>query len=270
MILLCADAGLHVWECGALRWSDIDLEAGQLIVRSGDGHRERAIALSRTLLDALRVLPGHGEDPVLGFTTDVRARQRMQQVCKQAGVPYRGLHALRATSGEPQRAGFNHSRITIGAVREMPSYPAFKEELFRVVAQARRTGNSCGLLIIGFDQFVQTSDEHGHEVGEAALAAVAGRIDRGRRPYDFVARIEGEKFAVILVDIASAAVLSAVAHRFSSSIRSYPVGVQGNTIPVSVTIGAAFGPDEPDHLIRVANEHLRRAKEQVRDISASA
>jgi diguanylate cyclase (GGDEF)-like protein len=126
------------------------------------------------------------------------------------------------------------------------------------------------LLIIGFDQFVQTSDEHGHEVGEAALAAVAGRIDRGRRPYDFVARIEGEKFAVILVDIASAAVLAAVAHRFSSSIRSYPVGVQGNTIPVSVTIGAAFGPDEPDHLIRVANEHLRRAKEQVRDISASA
>lgn len=98
LILLGAHAGLRVAEMIALRWEDVDLASGRLVVRSGKGGKRRTVEIGRTLQGELagwRQAAG----PVLRWRTDGKARRRLAEVCRSAGVPYRGIHSLRHTFG---------------------------------------------------------------------------------------------------------------------------------------------------------------------------
>jgi integrase/recombinase XerC len=102
LILLAGHAGLRVSECLALRWGDISLPRRELVVRHGKGGRRRTVPLSGTLLAALRAqAPGTGEPAgyILPYRSDFPARARMRTLAAAAGVPYRGIHALRHACG---------------------------------------------------------------------------------------------------------------------------------------------------------------------------
>ena len=98
LILLGAHAGLRVAEMVDLVWSDVDLSAGELVVRHGKGGKRRTVHLSPGLRRALERLP-RSNARVLGFTSTSRARARMRRLTFRALVPYRGVHALRHTCG---------------------------------------------------------------------------------------------------------------------------------------------------------------------------
>ena len=95
LLLLCTDAGLRVSECLQLRWSEVDLAGGRLLVQGGSVRPGRIVRLSGRLMHALSELSGAREDHVLGFRSDARARQRLQRLCRRAGVTYRGVDRLR-------------------------------------------------------------------------------------------------------------------------------------------------------------------------------
>ena len=97
MILLGCHGGLRVSEMASLRWQDVDLSGGSLLVRDGKGGKARTVVMSTTLRATMAALPRSGED-VLGFG-DGRARQRMRRLCRSVGVAYKGVHALRHSCG---------------------------------------------------------------------------------------------------------------------------------------------------------------------------
>ncbi len=110
LVLLGAHAGLRVSEALALRWADVDLRRRRLRVRAGKGGQARTVALSRSLIDALGRLQGattaaapatvHVDvDHVLPYRDAATAQRRLAALCIRAGVPYRGVHALRHSCG---------------------------------------------------------------------------------------------------------------------------------------------------------------------------
>jgi len=104
LILLAGHAGLRAGEIMDLRWTDLDLESQALSVRKERGHKQRPVVLSTSTVDALRsiapdALTENASDYVLPYRTSHEARARMRRLCARAGVPYRGLHALRQTCG---------------------------------------------------------------------------------------------------------------------------------------------------------------------------
>ncbi|WP_281260159.1 tyrosine-type recombinase/integrase [Deinococcus planocerae] len=108
LVLLGAHGGLRVQEIVGLRWRDVNLEAGTARVL-GKGRKVRTVNLSRSLVTALGVLGAdvHPELFVVGATADA-ARRRLRLVCARAGVPYRGVHALRHYAGTRMvRAGLS-------------------------------------------------------------------------------------------------------------------------------------------------------------------
>ena len=98
LILLGAHAGLRVAEMLALVWEDVDLAGGRLVVKSGKGGKQRTVEIGRTL-DAELAVQRTPSGPLLRWRTDGKARRRLQEVCRAAGVPYRGIHSLRHTFG---------------------------------------------------------------------------------------------------------------------------------------------------------------------------
>jgi integrase/recombinase XerC len=102
MVLLGAHAGLRVSEILDLTWRDIDLGNNALMVRNGKGGKARRVGLSDSLvrvLAELRQSSDAGQDARLYPFTVVNARYRIRQLCKRAGVDYRGMHALRHQAG---------------------------------------------------------------------------------------------------------------------------------------------------------------------------
>lgn len=106
LLLLCGHAGLRISEALAVRWADVDTSAATIRVVNGKGGTARTVHASGTLAVALRAF--HDMAPALpvihsgkgrGYAGPTVPRQRLAALCQQAGVPYRGFHALRHLAG---------------------------------------------------------------------------------------------------------------------------------------------------------------------------
>ncbi len=109
MILLGAHAGLRIAEISALRWRDVDWQAGELVVRKGKGGKTGRVALSRRLKTALAELASGADTGFVLPYRAYRARERFQRVCLQAGITYEGraVHGLRHGAGTRLHKQFN-------------------------------------------------------------------------------------------------------------------------------------------------------------------
>ena len=96
LLLLCAHGGLRISEALALTWADVHLAAGELMVQSGKGGKQRRVVLGRSLIQALEGVSSDGA--VIGGSYPA-AVERLQRLCARAAVPCRGYHALRHYAG---------------------------------------------------------------------------------------------------------------------------------------------------------------------------
>lgn len=80
----------------------------------------------------------------------------------------------------------------------LPNRRAFEQVLEDTVAASRRAGDCGALCFIDLDYFKAVNDTAGHAAGDALLQAVADLIRKRLRAEDFVCRIGGDEFALIL------------------------------------------------------------------------
>ncbi len=99
LVLLGAHAGLRAQECVDLRWAEVHLARRDLVVRCGKGGKQRIVALSATLRQALQALERRPDGYVLPYRTAGSAWRHMQAVCRAADVTPKGVHALRHSAG---------------------------------------------------------------------------------------------------------------------------------------------------------------------------
>ena len=99
LVLLGAHAGLRAHECTALQWADVHLARRDLVVRRGKGGKQRVVALSASLRQALQVLDRRDDGYVLGYRSTGNAWRRMRLLCAAAEVSAKGVHALRHAAG---------------------------------------------------------------------------------------------------------------------------------------------------------------------------
>ena len=122
------------------------------------------------------------------------------------------------------------------------------------------------LLVIDIDHFKRINDTFGHACGDEALKAVAGVIKGAVRETDFVGRIGGEEFGVLVVG-ATFDKTATVAERIRREVYDLQLQLGGSHKRVSVSIGgAAIGNDsDANALYRAADERLYLAKRSGRN-----
>ncbi len=141
---------------------------------------------------------------------------------------------------------------------------AANERLQDEFLRMRRHGGSYGLLMLDIDFFKRINDTLGHAGGDEVLRHVAATLRTLVRESDFIARVGGEEFMVILPESSLAD-----AARVGEKIRA---GIAASQPPidrqVTVSVGVALATPEQedmDEAVRQADAQLYRAKEEGRN-----
>jgi diguanylate cyclase (GGDEF)-like protein len=136
---------------------------------------------------------------------------------------------------------------------------AFNERLDESIRLATRHGFPLSLLIVDVDHFKGYNDTFGHPAGDEVLKTLASQAKQLFRTTDFVARIGGEEFAVILPNTDADGGVRA-AEKFRELMEGFPWENRKVTISTGV---ATRGPNKEDAfaLISLADRALYRAKD---------
>lgn len=138
---------------------------------------------------------------------------------------------------------------------------AFDDRLMDEVYRAKRYELPLSLLMVDVDHFKQYNDSFGHPAGDVALKIVAEALGN-IRPSDFLARIGGEEFAVILPSTGSeVAMIMAERLRQNVEAQAFPHR------PVTVSIGTATlrAEGSPATVLEIADKALYAAKRSGRN-----
>ena len=97
------------------------------------------------------------------------------------------------------------------------------------------------LLFIDVDNFKFVNNNLGHYVGDLLLIEIAKRLQSSLHLADFIARIGGDEFAIILGDLEDTHIPGAVAQKIIKSL-SHSYNLDGNELHVGSSVGIACYP----------------------------
>jgi diguanylate cyclase (GGDEF)-like protein len=104
------------------------------------------------------------------------------------------------------------------------------------LARFKRTQRQFSLLMLDIDHFKTLNDTYGHVSGDEILAGVAQILLQSVRSIDYAARYGGDEFVIVLVET-SANMARKTAERIRSQVANMRYGVDGTSVPITVSIG---------------------------------
>ncbi len=139
----------------------------------------------------------------------------------------------------------------------------FNRVLSMEIERAKRYGQKLSLILYDIDHFKRVNDTYGHQVGDSVLKELSQLVKSNLRNVDYVFRIGGEEFAIILAgtDLKGAV---AVAEKLRKRVSEHEFQTVGKvTISLGVT---AFNPhDTFESLLKRADDALYMAKRNGRN-----
>lgn len=142
---------------------------------------------------------------------------------------------------------------------------AFEMQLEKNLANGN--ADEFAIVIFDIDHFKEVNDRFGHAAGDVALRICAQTLAGAFRSMDFVARIGGEEFAVILPNTSSESALD-VTERVRRMVGEQEIDCNGNRFKITLSGGivhSSSGLHDMANLMKAADTGLYRAKHGGRD-----
>lgn len=141
---------------------------------------------------------------------------------------------------------------------------SFEARLKEALPRARRAENGGAILYFDLDGFKAVNDTHGHDLGDSVLRIVGKRLKALARETDYVARIGGDEFCLIIEGAADTAAIERVAEKLIASLIE-PYDVHDNALRLGVSVGIVpFNGSEDEAavhtLITQADNAMYKAK----------
>jgi diguanylate cyclase (GGDEF)-like protein len=139
-------------------------------------------------------------------------------------------------------------------------------------SRALREGSALALVLFDLDHFKTINDRFGHQAGDEVLKTAVSLIGGLLRPYDLLARLGGEEFAVLLPGTDADEARQA-AERWRADFAGHPFVFENTAVTVTASFGAGQlvpQPEEPaadlfETLLGQADRALYRAKAEGRN-----
>ncbi|OWW22693.1 EAL domain-containing protein [Noviherbaspirillum denitrificans] len=145
----------------------------------------------------------------------------------------------------------------------LPNRRLFNDRLHQAAAMRHRKDNAFALMLLDLDRFKTVNDTLGHEIGDALLKAVAARLLNSCRQGDTLARMGGDEFALIALEIHQPEDMARMAEKLLDVLKE-PFHLFGHELYVTTSIGVTLYPNDAsdaDALIKNADIALYKAKD---------
>jgi len=136
----------------------------------------------------------------------------------------------------------------------------------RAIAQALGTAAAepFAVLLVDLNRYKVVNDLHGHVAGDLLLLEVGKRLERAAGPDDFVGRLGGDEFIVLLRGVEGGGRLLAPVQAISQVFEE-PFQFGGPSLDVGASIGVTLAQDDSADtrmLLTHANAAMHRCKER--------
>ena len=141
------------------------------------------------------------------------------------------------------------------------------------IKKMEKKGSEFSIIMLDIDHFKKVNDTYGHATGDAALVTCANLLKNSVRSTDYVGRLGGEEFCIMLpnTNLREAHLL---AERIRMQLEHTSVIFEGKTIPITASFGVATLTEKGEwsDLLNQADVAMYRAKKNGRNqvILASA
>jgi diguanylate cyclase (GGDEF)-like protein/PAS domain S-box-containing protein len=145
----------------------------------------------------------------------------------------------------------------------LPNRVLLADRLQQAMAQALRRKHCMALVFLDLDGFKEVNDQHGHAMGDQLLQSVSQRLKLALRDGDTLARIGGDEFVAVLVDLEHAHDFEPVVQRMLHAAAE-PICVDDTVMRVTASMGVTIYPQDSaqaDVLIRHADQAMYASKQ---------
>jgi diguanylate cyclase (GGDEF)-like protein len=145
----------------------------------------------------------------------------------------------------------------------LPNRLLLADRLQQAMTQAQRRGQQLAVTYLDLDGFKSINDRYGHDVGDQLLIALAKRMRDTLRDGDTIARIGGDEFVAVLIDLNETSDSLPLLNRLLVAAAE-PVRQGDRMLQVSASLGVTFYPQtselDADQLLRQADQAMYQAK----------
>jgi len=148
------------------------------------------------------------------------------------------------------------------ALTGLPNRVLLADRLQQAMLQTLRRDQSLAVAYLDLDGFKAVNDRYTHGVGDELLIAIAQRMKAALRDGDTLARIGGDEFVAVLVDLENPQDCESVLQRLLLAAAT-PLTVGDILLQVSASIGVTRYPQDAsdaDQLMRHADQAMYVAK----------
>ena len=117
-----------------------------------------------------------------------------------------------------------------------------------LIPTAKRKNSEFAFLFLDLDNFKTINDSLGHHIGDELLINVSDVLKKVLRPNDFIARVGGDEFVLIIQDFKSKLELTNIIKRVQEQL-SKPWLIQTNPISTTCSVGIAIFPKDGQDII---------------------
>jgi len=124
---------------------------------------------------------------------------------------------------------------------------SLNEYVERLIATSSRHKKEFAFLFLDLDHFKIVNDSLGHNIGDELLKNISSIITQVLRANDFVARIGGDEFAIIIHEYKSLMELTIIIERIQDRLSKTHL-IQTNPIDITSSIGVSFYPKDGEDI----------------------
>ena len=128
----------------------------------------------------------------------------------------------------------------------------FYEKLQSVLTRAKNNEKKVAVLFADLTNFNRINDTLGHSAGDTLLKIVGDRLIKIFSDQDFVARIGGDEFAVIVSNVKNAEAAASFARLMIESTLA-PIQIENTEVNVGACVGISIFPDDGDDADKMVN-----------------